>query len=82
MAEKKEHKRLTIAELRNCKGFENYSDEQAESTIKSLEKLSILFYGLYMKQKQKEQKLSAIKKENKKGGSNEGEAESGKRDAA
>ncbi len=82
MSEKKEHKRLTIAELRNCKGFENYSDEQAESTIKSLEKLSILFYGLYMKQKQKEQKLSAIKKENKKGGSNEGEAESRKRDAA
>ncbi len=54
--EKKEkgHKRLTIAELRNCKGFENYSDEQAEETIRSLEKLSILFYELYMKQKQKE----------------------------
>lgn len=54
--EKKEkgHKRLTIAELRNCKGFENYSDEQSEETIRSLEKLSILFYELYMKQKQKE----------------------------
>lgn len=50
MAEKKEkvHKRLTIAELRNCKGFENYTDEHAEETIKSLEKLSILFYELYM----------------------------------
>ncbi|MBA2613392.1 MAG: hypothetical protein H0U95_15600 [Bacteroidetes bacterium] len=80
MAEKKEHKRLTIAELRNCKGFENYSDEQAEATIKSLEKLSILFYGLYMKQKQ--QKLSLIKKENKKGGTDERETKSGKRDAA
>jgi hypothetical protein len=82
MVEKKEHKRLTIAELRNCKGFENYSDEQAEATIKSLEKLSILFYGLYVKQKQKEQKLSLIKKENKKGGTDERETKSGKRDAA
>ncbi|MBA3662915.1 MAG: hypothetical protein H0W61_01735 [Bacteroidetes bacterium] len=82
MAEKKEHKRLTIAELRKCKGFENYSDEQAEATIKSLEKLSILFYGLYMKQKQKVQKQSLIKAANKKGGTNERKAESGKRDAA
>ena len=48
----KEHKRLTIAELRNCKGFENYSDEQAEETIKTLERLSILFYELYEKEKQ------------------------------
>lgn len=58
MADRKEkvHKRLTIAELRNCKGFEEYSDEHAEETIKSLEKLSILFYELYMKQKQKKVK--------------------------
>lgn len=82
MAAKKEHKRLTIAELRNCKGFENYSDEQAEVTIKSLEKLSILFYGLYMKQKQKEQKLSLIKKDNKKKDKNGKETGNGKRDAA
>ena len=62
--EKKEkgHKRLTIAELRNCKGFENYSDEQSEETIRSLEKLSILFYELYMKQKQKEGNYSFNKK--------------------
>lgn len=61
MAEKKEkvHKRLTIAELKNCKGFEDYTDEHAEETIKSLEKLSILFYELYMKQKQ--QKVRQIK---------------------
>lgn len=50
----KTHKRLTIAELRNCKGFENYSDEQAEETINTLEKLSILLYELYRKEKQKE----------------------------
>lgn len=63
MAEKKEkvHKRLTIAELKNCKGFENYTDEHAEETIKSLEKLSILFYELYMKQKQQQQKAKQIK---------------------
>ena len=62
-AEKKEkgHKRLTIAELRNCKGFENYSDEKAEETISTLEKLSILFYELFMKQKQRVRKLISIK---------------------
>ena len=61
MAEKKEkvHKRLTRAELKTCKGFEDYTDEHAEETIKSLEKLSILFYELYMKQKQ--QKVKQIK---------------------
>ena len=52
MADKKEHKRLTIAELRNFKGFEGYTDEQAEETIKALEKLSMLFYKLHMKNKQ------------------------------
>lgn len=57
----KKHKRLSIAELRNCKGFENYSEEQAEETIKTLEKLSILFYELYMKQKQTKHKLTLIK---------------------
>jgi hypothetical protein len=51
MKKEKVHKRLTIAELRNCKGFENYSDEKAEETIKTLERLSILFYELHMKEK-------------------------------
>lgn len=46
----RKRKRLTIEQLRNCKGFENYSDEQAEKTIVTLEKLSILFYELYMKE--------------------------------
>ena len=59
----KVHKRLTLAELKNCKGFENYSDEQAEETIKSLEKLSILFYELYMKQKQNVEKIKENKRE-------------------
>jgi len=51
MKKEKAHKRLTIAELRSCKGFENYSDEKAEETIKTLERLSILFYELHMKEK-------------------------------
>lgn len=56
----KVHKRLTLAELRNCKGFENYSEEQAEETIKSLEKLSVLFYELYMKQKQQKEIMRSL----------------------
>jgi hypothetical protein len=52
MADKKEHKRLTIAELRNFKGFEGYTDEQAEEAINTLEKLSLLFYKLHMKNKE------------------------------
>jgi len=76
MADKK-HKRLTIAELRDFKGFEGYTDEQAEETIKTLEKLSILFYNLHMKNKQigktfkishqedQKQKSKSTKKKNK-----------------
>jgi hypothetical protein len=65
MADKieKVQKRLSLAELKNCKGFENYSDEEAEETIKSLEKISILFYELYMKQKQATEKIKESKKE-------------------
>ena len=59
----KVHKRLSLAELKNCKGFENYSDEQAEETIKSLEKISVLFYELYMKQKQDIEKIKVSKEE-------------------
>jgi len=40
-----------------------YTDEHAEETIKSLEKLSILFYELYMKQKSQQQKVKQIKGE-------------------
>jgi hypothetical protein len=65
MVEKKGkvHKRLTIAELKNCKGFENYSNEQAEETIQSLEKLSILFYQLFIKEKQKKESSTLAKKD-------------------
>ena len=79
MSENKEkiEKRLTIAELMNCKGFENYSPEQAEETIKTLEKLSVLFYELYMKQQQTKERLSLNKKEE-----HEGKNRTKQRDAA
>jgi hypothetical protein len=57
----RKHKRLSVAELRKCNGFENISDPEAEKTIIDLEKLSILFYELYMKQKRIMQKLTIIK---------------------
>ena len=59
--ENKKHKRLSVDELRRCKGFENYSDQEAEETIIALEKLSILFYQLHMKRKLCKQKLTLIK---------------------
>ncbi len=43
------HKRLSIEELRSFPGFENYTDEMAQETISTLEKLSILFYDLHQK---------------------------------
>jgi hypothetical protein len=61
--EKKGCKRLTIEELRGCKGFEHYTDEQAEKTIRTLETLSILFYELYMRKKQREKNLRLLKQE-------------------
>jgi hypothetical protein len=64
MTNEKKHKRLTIDELRTFPGFEKYTDEQAEATIKTLETLSILFYELYMKKKYSERKLNMIKNEN------------------
>ncbi len=59
MIERKEkaHKRLTLAELKNCKGFENYTDEEAEACISTLEKFAILFYELYISSKQKKNKF-------------------------
>lgn len=45
-------KKLTVEELRSCQGFENFSEEQALEAINTLDKLSIMFYGLYIKYKQ------------------------------
>ena len=79
MSEKKEKilRRMTIAELRLYKGFEKYTDEEAQATIKSLEKLSMLFYELYMKQKHSQSKIKQLKGDN-----HEGEESIEQRDAA
>lgn len=48
----KKHKRLSIEELRSFPGLENFTEEEAEDVIKTLETLSILLYELFMKVKQ------------------------------
>lgn len=60
----KKHKRLSIKELRKYPGFENYSDEQAEDAIKTLETLSIFFFELFIREKHKKEKLTMIKNQN------------------
>lgn len=58
---KKEHKRLSIDELKKHKGLEHLSNEQAEESIKSLETLSILIFEMFKKNKllkEKQKKLS------------------------
>ena len=79
MSEKKEKilRRMTRAELRSYKGFEKYTDEEVQATIKSLEKLSMLFYELYMKQKHSQSKIKQLKGDNY-----EGEESIEQRDAA
>ena len=47
----KKKKRLTIAELKGFKGYDNVSDEEAEYVISSLEKISILFLELFQTKK-------------------------------
>ena len=58
----KKQKRLTVSELRNFKGLTNLSDEDAESTISTLEKFSLLMFEMYKKDKALKEKLK--KKEN------------------
>lgn len=50
----KKHKRLSIDELRSYPGLENFTEEEAEQAIKTLESLSVLFYELFMKEKMNE----------------------------
>ena len=40
-------KRLTIAQLRGFKGYENVSDEEAVNIIDSLEKIAHVYIRLY-----------------------------------
>ena len=39
--------RISIDELRKCKGFENYTDEEATRYLDNLENFSITMYQLY-----------------------------------
>lgn len=54
MLNTKKQKQLTIEELRKLNGFENINDEEAQHVIVTLEKLSILFFDLFQKNKSKE----------------------------
>jgi hypothetical protein len=58
MSEEKDktHKRLTIAELRKLKNYENISDEQAQETLFAIKNLAIIFYE-HLNRKKKEQEL-------------------------
>lgn len=57
----KKKKRLTIAELKGFKGYDNVSEDEAEYVISSLEKISILFMELFQAKKAEMEK--AIKEE-------------------
>ena len=51
-AERKEgYKRLTVSQLKNYKGCEHYTDEEAEEIIETLEQLTIVLFKLYQKNK-------------------------------
>ncbi len=57
--EQRKHKILTPEELRQFKGLESLSDEEATDKIASLEKLSILLFELYQKDKEKKEKSNS-----------------------
>ena len=47
----KKRKCLTVAELKNYKGLDNLTDDEAENAISTLEKFSLLMFELYKKDK-------------------------------
>jgi hypothetical protein len=51
--ELKKQKKLSIDELKKFKGFENITDEESKQTIETLEKISNLFYDLYLIEEKK-----------------------------
>ncbi len=56
----KKQKRLTVSELRNFKGLDHLSEDEAESTISTLEKFSILMFEMYKKEKALKESLKTI----------------------
>ena len=53
----KKQKRLTVSELRNFKGLNHLSEDEAESAISTLEKFSLLMFDMYKKEKALKEKL-------------------------
>jgi hypothetical protein len=60
----KELRIMLIEELRQFKGFENYSDEQAANTIQSIVSLNQLFYELILKSNSNEFEFNTPQKIN------------------
>jgi hypothetical protein len=76
----RKRKRLTIEELRKFKGCEHYSDAKAEAAIETLEKLSILFYELFMEQRQENEREQQLSKQKR--GKDEDSADTKQRNVA
>lgn len=53
----KKQKCLTVSELRNFKGLDNLTDDEAEAAISTLEKFSLLMFEMYKKDKALKEKL-------------------------
>lgn len=51
MEKRKGYKRLSIEELKSFKGCENYTNEEAEEIIETLEQMTIVLFKLYQKNK-------------------------------
>jgi hypothetical protein len=61
---KNDKKRLTIAELRKMKNYENLSEDQAQEIIFSVRNLAVMFYEhLNKKIKEKDKAKKEIQKE-------------------
>lgn len=43
--------RITLEELRSCKGFEGISKQEGEEVIDTLQHMSVLFFELFMQKK-------------------------------
>ena len=56
----KKQKRLTVSELRNFKGLNHLSEDEAESAISTLEKFSLLMFEAYKKEKALKESLKPL----------------------
>lgn len=56
----KKQKRLTVSELRNFKGLDHLSEDEAENAISTLEKFSLLMFEMYKKEKALKENLKAM----------------------